>query len=232
MISSDVPGFEHAAALLHLDAVDEGRADQPGHQRHVLDRVPAPVAAPAQHVVGPPGAEDVAETEDDPGDHRVAARRGRSTRCRACRWPGRRWRRRTARSSHQARQQHRRVDAHARVVQQRVQADAVRGRPRQRLEWRGDEAEQQRHEAFDGHQHRDDVRHEHAVRARLALLPQDDRRKRSTASRPSRAASPAGRCRTRPGPGPSTWPGWSAPRRSAARSRGRPARPAASPTRR
>ena len=146
MISSDVPGLEHAAALLHLDAVDERGAHQPRHQRHVLDGVPAPVAAPAQHVVGPPGAQDVAQPENHPRHHRVAARQGDPLVAQlARRQRGDRERERHA-PAHQARQQHRRVDAHALVVQQRVQPDAVGGWPRQRLERRGDEAEQQRHE--------------------------------------------------------------------------------------
>src|SRR5690606_42043290 len=43
-----VPGLEHAPPLLHLHAVDERRGGEPRHEAHVLDRVPGPVAAPAQ----------------------------------------------------------------------------------------------------------------------------------------------------------------------------------------
>ena len=64
----DVPDLQHPAALLDHDRVQERGPDQPRHQRRVLDRVPAPVAAPAELAVRPAGA------EQDPD------RRGRSRR--------------------------------------------------------------------------------------------------------------------------------------------------------
>ena len=79
-ISDDVPDLEHAALLLDHDRVQEGGADQPRHQRGVLDRVPAPVAAPAELRVGPARAEQDPDREEDPGDQREAAgRRGSSS---------------------------------------------------------------------------------------------------------------------------------------------------------
>ena len=35
--------------------------DEPRHEGRVLDRIPRPVAAPAEHLVGPERAEQVAE---------------------------------------------------------------------------------------------------------------------------------------------------------------------------
>ena len=51
-------------------------AGEPRQQRRVLDRVPAPVAAPAEHLVAPPRAEDDADGEEAPRDERRAARVG------------------------------------------------------------------------------------------------------------------------------------------------------------
>ncbi len=52
----EVPSSQAPATLLHLRRVQVGRRRKPGHQRDVLDRVPAPVAAPAENVIRPPHA--------------------------------------------------------------------------------------------------------------------------------------------------------------------------------
>ena len=44
-----------------------------GQERGVLDRVPAPEAAPAEHLVGPPGPEHDPEREEGQGEEREAA---------------------------------------------------------------------------------------------------------------------------------------------------------------
>ena len=49
----DGPDLERAALLHHHGGMQQRRADQPGHQRSVLDRVPEPPAAPAELVIGP-----------------------------------------------------------------------------------------------------------------------------------------------------------------------------------
>ena len=166
-----VPRLEHAAAFLHLDAVNEGRADEPGHQRDILDRVPAPVSAPAEHVIGPPRAQDVAQAKNDPGHHAVAPRQGDPLVAQSASGQRGNREREGYGPAHQARQQHRRVNAHALVVQQRIEADAIGRRAGQRLKGRSDEAQQQGHEAEDRHHHGDHVRHEHAVRTGPSLLP-------------------------------------------------------------
>ncbi len=71
----DVPDAQHAAALLDHDRVQEGGAGQPRDQGGVLDRVPGPVAAPAEFAVGPAGSERQADGQEDPGDQGEAAGR-------------------------------------------------------------------------------------------------------------------------------------------------------------
>src|SRR6185436_7906711 len=48
--------------------MDERGTDQPRHERSVLHRVPEPVTAPAELVVGPPAAECDAYREETPRD--------------------------------------------------------------------------------------------------------------------------------------------------------------------
>ena len=60
------PALEQAALVGDGQRVDQRRADQPGHERGVLDRVPEPPAAPAEFVVGPPAAERDAERQERP----------------------------------------------------------------------------------------------------------------------------------------------------------------------
>jgi hypothetical protein len=73
-MQEDVPDLEHAVALLHERAVQVRRAREPRHERRVLDRVPGPIAAPAELLVAPQAAEQEAEREESPGDHRPGAR--------------------------------------------------------------------------------------------------------------------------------------------------------------
>ena len=54
--------------------MQERGAGQPRHQRGVLDRVPGPVAAPAELGVGPARAEQDPDAEEEPGGEREAAR--------------------------------------------------------------------------------------------------------------------------------------------------------------
>ena len=72
---ADVPDLQHPPVLLDHQRVQEGGAGEPGHQRGVLDRVPAPVAAPAELRVGPAGAEQDPDAEEQPGGEREPADR-------------------------------------------------------------------------------------------------------------------------------------------------------------
>ena len=62
----DVPDLQHPALLLDHRRVQERGADQPRHQRRVLDRVPSPVAAPAELGVRPARAEHDPDAEAQP----------------------------------------------------------------------------------------------------------------------------------------------------------------------
>ena len=119
--------------------MQERRARQPGHQRGVLDRVPAPVAAPAELRVGPAGAEQDAKAEEQPGGEREAADGSdplgvdpsREQRAHA---EGQR-----DRAQRVARVEHRRMDHHRREAQQRIEPGAFdrrgpRDRKRRRVE--------------------------------------------------------------------------------------------------
>ena len=70
-----VPCAQEAALLLDHDRMEVRGRDEPRHDRRVLDRVPGPIAAPAQHRVRPPRARDDADAEQGPGHEREAPRR-------------------------------------------------------------------------------------------------------------------------------------------------------------
>ena len=70
----DRPALERAALAVHGEAVDERDAHDPRQQAGVLDGVPTPVAAPAEHDVRPDGAKADAHAQEEPGEQRVALR--------------------------------------------------------------------------------------------------------------------------------------------------------------
>ena len=53
--------------LLHLQPVDECPAEKPGHEGRDLDRVPGPVAAPAQRLVRPIATQEEAKAQEHEG---------------------------------------------------------------------------------------------------------------------------------------------------------------------
>ena len=64
----DRPDLQGLALLHHHRGVQQRGADEPRHQRRVLDRIPEPPAAPAELVIGPVRAHRDAEGETHPGD--------------------------------------------------------------------------------------------------------------------------------------------------------------------
>ena len=60
--------------------MEEGCSGQPGQEGSVLDRVPGPVASPAEDFVGPPAAENDTGGEEAKGDEHPAASRSHPTR--------------------------------------------------------------------------------------------------------------------------------------------------------
>ena len=63
------PALEAAALAVQGEAVDHGHAGEPAHKARVLHGVPRPEAAPAQHHVGPHGAQRHADGEEDEAEH-------------------------------------------------------------------------------------------------------------------------------------------------------------------
>ena len=122
-----VPDLQHPLPFLDHHRVEEGGAGEPGHERGVFDRVPAPVAAPAELHVGPAAAEQDAAAEEEPRDERPAP---------GARDPGgveppgpqrRHAVRERDHEAHEAGVEDRRVDRHDRVLEQRVQPVPVAG---------------------------------------------------------------------------------------------------------
>ena len=163
------------------------RAAEPREQGSVLHRVPSPVAAPAEHVIGPRRAQHHAGALEQPRDQRPAAcgeNPGVARLPRDQRADGEGERHREA---DVAEVQHRRVDRHRRVLQQRAQAVAVRHRRdqlvyRQHLERVGDEVVEHQEEGLNRGQHPDHPGHHVAM---LAAVGEDyDRRVRGQQEAP------------------------------------------------
>ena len=149
-----VPDPQHPPPLLDHDRVQEGGADEPRHQRGVLDRVPPPVAAPAELRVRPAGAEQDADPQEQPGDQREAAGGADPARVEPPGDQGADRERERDREEDVARVEHRRVDRHRRVAEQRVEPDAL-GRHRVEAGERvGVEQHQAGEEDAEPHQHR------------------------------------------------------------------------------
>ena len=71
------PALEEPALVRDRERMDERRAGEPRHEGRVLDRIPEPVAAPAELVVRPPAAERDAHGEEGPGRRGPRARPAR-----------------------------------------------------------------------------------------------------------------------------------------------------------
>ena len=71
------PALEAAAFFRYSKGVNQGGADQPGHERRVFHRIPEPPAAPAELIIGPPASHHDADREEHPGDRGPGARPAR-----------------------------------------------------------------------------------------------------------------------------------------------------------
>ena len=182
-----VPDLEHVLLLLNHHGMEIRGRREPGHDGGVLDRVPGPVAAPAQDLVRPTPAEQVAQRQKEPRGQRPAARRADPL---VAQLAGRQ-RRQGERERHAgadvAQIQRRRMDRHPVVLQERVEVGALAGHKRQALERRRDEAQQAEEEDRDGHQRGGDVWHQHGVPA--AVLVQHQRGEQAVDQRPEQQGS-------------------------------------------
>ena len=70
----EVPDLQHPAAFLHHHRMQERGRREPRQQRDVLDRIPRPVAAPAEHAVGPERAEREPDRQERPRGERPPPR--------------------------------------------------------------------------------------------------------------------------------------------------------------
>ena len=221
-----VPDLQHPLLLLHHHRVQERGGRQPRHQRGVLDRIPGPVAAPADLDVRPVRAQQHADAQARPREQRPAAD-GHQPACvgaardqrghRECERHGQR---------DVAQVQHRRVGDHVRVLQGRVEAEPVGRRPaRGRGERRRHERRHRREEHHDPAQHRGHPRHQLAVAVPVGQHHHASRRRPAPSA--TAAASRAGSPRTRSAGTRWAAAGWSCRRRCRSRSRGGRARSAA-----
>ena len=111
--------------------MDQGSARQPGQQRGILHWIPEPPAAPAQLVVGPPGAQGDTHGEKAPGDGGPGPGPTRPGRVHiACQQTGH-GKSKGHRKAHITHVQHGRVNDQARVLQQRIQIRPVQREPGQ-----------------------------------------------------------------------------------------------------
>ncbi len=121
MASSTVQFFEAVPLLGDGERMDQRGRDQPGHERGVLDRIPEPPAAPAELVVGPGAAEGDADGEEDPRRRRPRPRPARPGRVEVAADQRRDRERERDREADVAHVEHRRMDHHPRVLEQRVE---------------------------------------------------------------------------------------------------------------
>jgi hypothetical protein len=141
--------------------VQERGRRQPRHQRRVLDRVPHPVAAPVELVVGPARAQHDPEAERAPGGQGERPRRPDPLRVEPARDQGRHRERERDGEQRVARIEHRRVDHHPGVAQQRVQPGALADHPRRARERRLGEHQQGCEERAEPEQDRGGVGRQH-----------------------------------------------------------------------
>ncbi len=195
----DVPDAEHPALLLDHHRVQERRRREPRHQRRVLDRIPRVVAAPADLLVGPVSAEQLADAERGPGDERPAARRDDPALVRAAGEQRAHREGERNREPDVAEVEQRRVGHHVRVLEARVQAGTVRRRRLHGKRRRHDDDEE-REEDRDSADHGDDPGDEIARAAveqhrRRSVAGQDQQpeEERSLLPAPERGDRVAGR---------------------------------------
>ena len=138
--------------------MDQRGTEQPRHERGILHRVPGPVTAPAEFVVGPAAAQQDAGGEKAPGDQRPAADQAGP---KLAAPPGNKCREGEGerhRKADVAEIEHRRVNHHARVLQQGIQVVAVGRNRHQPFEGIGQKQNQAEETDNQPALHRDDER--------------------------------------------------------------------------
>ena len=148
-----VPLLHHAALLLHHHRVQERRPGQPRHQRGVLHRVPAPVSTPPQHRVGPVRSQEDPAGQEQPRHHRPPAGDVDPLLPRVPHHQRTQRKGKRDGEAHVAEVEHRRMDHHLRILEQRVQPEAVcRHCPADQREWCSHKVDQHQEEDLDRRQ--------------------------------------------------------------------------------
>ena len=129
------PALEQAARLVEREGVEQGGGGQPGNKRGVLHRVPGPEAAEAEHDVGPPGAEADAQAEEEPAEHGPLLRALHPELVAAAEQQRRDGEGERHGETDVADEQGRRMQHHARVQEQGIEAEGHRAglRPNERV---------------------------------------------------------------------------------------------------
>ena len=133
--------------------MDQRRADQPGHERCVLHRIPEPPAAPTQRVVRPAAAQRDADGEEAPRDGRPGPRPARPRRIEATAQQGRQREGKRHRKADIAHVEQRRMEHHPRILQEGIQVAAFGRRRHQPIE--GVRRQQQEEQEADADQTHD-----------------------------------------------------------------------------
>ena len=165
-----VPGLQHVALFLDHHRVDVGGPRDPRHQRRVLDRVPGPVAPPAEDLVRPAPPEHDPHREHAPGEERPASRRAEPGRAQLAGHERGECEREGQGEAGEARIQHDGMDHHHRMLEQGIQPVAIREAVLVRDPLEGERLEvREPEEERDVGQHRDaDPGHQRAVLMAIA----------------------------------------------------------------
>ena len=107
--------------------MQKSSSGQPGHEGRDFDWVPSPVAAPAEHIISPTPAKQQPEREKEPGDQRPAARDTNPDIIFAPDCQRADGKAIGDNKADKAQIEHRRVDDHARVTQERIQPLPIAG---------------------------------------------------------------------------------------------------------
>ena len=153
------PGFEAPALLSNYQAVDQRRADKPGHQRGVFNRIPEPPTAPAQFGVRPPRTQADAESEEGPRHQRPGTRPARPSYIESAGQQRRNGKGKGHRKSYVTHIEHGWMDYQPRVLQQGVEVFALDRDRKEPLKGIGCGEYKQQEAGGDEPQYRDHPRH-------------------------------------------------------------------------
>ena len=120
-----VPMLQHALLLLDHHGVQEGSAREPWHEGCDLNRIPAPVAAPSQNVVGPSSPKDQSQSQEEPRHQGPAASNPDPAIVASSGDQRRHGESIGDHEGHETQVQHRRMNDHSRVPKKRIQTLAV-----------------------------------------------------------------------------------------------------------